>query len=183
MKDLPACSRQDIYLALSSTIKQLLPSLLLLIVMGYSGQSGGLVRPYWKLTAILVGITAVSGLASGFIYRAPIWQVLMAYFASILINALPEELLFRGLILPRLENVLDNPLYALMVSSILFNAVHIPLNILHGVSPLMAVLDIFSIAYPSAIIWGYLYLRTRSILPGVLWHAANATLGFILIGL
>lgn len=182
LKDLPAWSRQDVYLALSSTIKQLLPGLLLLIVLGYGGQGRVLLRPYWKLTVILVGITAVSGLASGFINRAPIRQVLTAYFVSILINALPEELLFRGLMLPRLEKILDNPLYALMISSILFNAVHVPLSIFNGESPLMAMLDIFSIAYPSAIIWGYLYLRTRSILPGVLWHAANATLGFILVG-
>jgi hypothetical protein len=54
-----------------------------------------------------------------------------------------------------------------------FNALHIPIQIHNGVTPLTAILGIFSIGYPTGPIWGYLYLRTRSIIPGTLWHAAN----------
>jgi len=32
----------------------------------------------------------------------------------------------------------------------------------------------------SGLIWGYLYTRTRSIVPGVLWHAANGKLRFVI---
>ena len=33
------------------------------------------------------------------------------------------------------------------------------------------------------LIWGYLYTRTRSIVPGVLCHAANGKPGFVMIDL
>jgi hypothetical protein len=32
-------------------------------------------------------------------------------------------------------------------------------------------------------LWGYLYLHTRSILSGTLWHAANGRLGFLMMDL
>jgi len=87
------------------------------------------------------------------------------------------------MLLPRLEKVFANPLNALVVSTLLFNALHLPIALRNGVSLPLAVLDIFSIGYPSGLIWGYLYLRTRSILPGVFWHAANLNLGFIMMSL
>jgi membrane protease YdiL (CAAX protease family) len=123
------------------------------------------------------------GLATGVLTRAPPVQVLTLYGVGILVNALPEELYFRGFLLPRLEKAFDNPLNGLVLSALLFNALHVPIEMSHGASPLAAVLGIVSIGYPSGLIWGYLYLRTRSILPGTLWHAANGKLGFLMMDL
>jgi membrane protease YdiL (CAAX protease family) len=109
--------------------------------------------------------------------------VLVLYGIGILVNALPEELFFRGLLLPRLERAFGDSLNALVVSALLFNALHVPIEISRGVSPLMALLGILSIGYPSGLIWGYVYLRTRSIVPGALWHAANGQLGFLMMDL
>jgi len=103
------------------------------------------------------------------------------YIIGILVNALPEELFFRGMLLPRLEEALGNSLNALVVSALLFNALHVPIEIYNGASPLAALLSVFSIGYPSGLIWGYLYLRTRSILPGIFWHTANGNLGFLMM--
>ncbi len=180
---LPEWAKQDTYIALSSTLKQLVPTILVFLLLGYRGRSMGLTRPYWKLSAMLVGITAVFGLFTGVLSRVPLTRVITLYFIGILVNALPEELFFRGMLLPRLEKVFANPLNALMVSALLFNAMHLPIAIHNGASLQTAVLDIFSIGYPSGLIWGYLYLRTRSILPGVFWHAANVNLGFVLMSL
>lgn len=180
---LPAWARQDVYIAVSSLIKQLFPTLLVFLLLGYGPRAMGLARPHWKLAAILVGITALFGLLTGFLTRAPLVQVLALYGIGIFINALPEELYFRGLLLPRLEKVFTNPLNALVVSALVFNALHLPIAISQGESPLAAFARIFSAGYPSGLIWGYLYLRTRSILPGVFWHAANDTLGFFLMSL
>jgi membrane protease YdiL (CAAX protease family) len=123
------------------------------------------------------------GLATGVLTRAPPGQVLIVYGVGILVNALPEELFFRGFLLSRLEKAFDNSLTALVVSALLFNALHVPIEISRGTSPWMALPGIVSIGYPSGLIWGYLYLRTRSILPGTLWHAANGKLGFMMIDL
>jgi len=180
---LPMWAKQETYLAISSTLKQLLPTVLVFLVLGYGGRAMGLANPHWKLTTLLVGITAVFGGLTGILTRAPLAQVIALYGIGIFVNALPEELFFRGMLLPRLEKVFSNPLNALVVSALLFNALHLPIALRNGASLPLAILDIFSIGYPSGLIWGYLYLRTRSILPGVFWHAANLNLGFIMMSL
>lgn len=180
---LPDWARQDVFIALSSTIKQLIPALLLFLVLGYGPRAMGFVCPHWKLTGILVGLTAVFGLATGYLLRAPIHQTLILYFIGFLINALPEELFFRGMLLPRLEKVFANPLNALVVSALCFNLIHVSIDLYHGQPLYMALLDVFSTSFPSGLIWGYLYLRTRSILPGMFWHASFGVLGFALMSL
>lgn len=115
------------------------------------------------------------------VLRAPLIEVLGLYGIGIFINALPEDVFFRALLLPRLERFFANPLNALVVSALLFNAIHIPIMMSNGATLLMAVLEIFSIGYPSGLSWGYLCLRTRSILPGLFWHAANGNFGYILM--
>jgi membrane protease YdiL (CAAX protease family) len=183
IRGIPDWALQEVYLAASSTIKKLVPTLLALWLLGYRCSDMGFARPHWRLTAVLVGVTAALGLATGVLTRAPPVQVLTLYGIGILVNALPEELYFRGFLLPRLEKAFDNPLNGLILSALLFNALHVPIEMSHGASPLMALLGIVSIGYPSGLIWGYLYLRTRSILPGTLWHAANGKLGFLMMDL
>ena len=183
MRGIPDWALQEVYLAASSTIKQLIPTLLALWLLGYGPGDVGLARPHWRLTALLVGITAALGLATGVLTCAPPGQVLILYCVGILVNALPEELFFRGFLLPRLEKVFEDPLNALVVSALLFNALHVPIEISRGTSPWMALLGMVSIGYPSGLIWGYLYIRTRSILPGTFWHAANGRLGFFMMDL
>jgi len=181
LKGIPAWAQRDVYIAVSSTIKQLIPTLLAFGLLGYWRSGIRLVRPYWKLSAALVGITTFFGFVTGFLASTPLNQVLALYLIGIFINALPEELFFRGFLLPRLEKVFANPLNALVVSALLFNALHIPIVIHNGASPVEAILGMFSIGYPSGLIWGYLYLRTRSIIPGMLWHASNGLLGLMLM--
>jgi membrane protease YdiL (CAAX protease family) len=183
VRGMPEWAIQEVYLAASSTIKQLIPTLLAVWLLGYGSRDVGLARPHWKLTALLVGVTAALGLATGVLTHAPPGRVLALYAAGILVNALPEELFFRGFLLPRLEKALGDPLNALVVSALLFNALHVPIELSRGASPWMALLGIVSIGYPSGLIWGYLYLRTRSILPGTFWHAANGKLGFLMMDL
>ncbi|HSL45402.1 MAG TPA: CPBP family intramembrane glutamic endopeptidase [Anaerolineales bacterium] len=180
---IPDWARNDMYSAVTSTIKQLIPTLLIFWLFGYHRADMGFARPHWKLTALLVGATAVFGLITGVLLRVPLVQVFGLYLIGILINALPEELFFRGFLLPRLEKFFADPLNALVVSALLFNAIHIPILMSNNATPLTALLGIFSIGYPSGLIWGYLYLRTRSIIPGMLWHAANGVLGFMMMSL
>ena len=177
---LPVWAGQDLYLAFSSSAKQLLPLLALALVLRISPRSLGIRSGYAKLTAVLLGLTVLFGLPFGLVTVTPLTQVIGLYLIGLFVNALPEELLFRGLLLRRLEVILRHSTNALVLSALLFNAIHIPIAIYHGTPPLIAALDVFSLLYPSGLVWGYLYLRTRSILPGVLWHAANTRLGIIL---
>ena len=181
LQAIPALFREELFWAVSTTVKQLLPALFVFALLGYGRRVMGLARPHWKLTGVLLGITAAFGLLTGVLTRAPLPEVLGLYLIGIFINALPEELFFRGMLLPRLEKMLANPLNALVISAVLFNAIHVPIEMNHGASLVEALLGVFSTDYPSGLIWGYLYLRTRSILPGMLWHAANGHFGFILM--
>lgn len=178
---LPGWIQPSVTGTVSSTIKQLIPTLLLFWIFRCGRHSMGLARPHLRLTAALVGITTAFGLLAGVLLRAPLGQVLALYATGIFINALPEELFFRGMLLPRLEKFFANPLNALVVSALLFNAMHVPLDVTQGEPLLSAVLGIFRVDYPTGLLWGYLYLRTRSILPGLFWHAANGRLGFIFL--
>ena len=182
LEAIPDWARQDVFIAISSTIKKLIPTLVVFWLLGYR-RGMGLIPPHWKITAVLVGIISIFGLFTGFLLRDPPVQILGLYLIGIFVNALPEELYFRAFLLPRLEKVLANPLNALVISALLFNALHIPIQIANGASPLTAMLGVFSTAYPSGLIWGYLYLRTRSIVPGMFWHAANGNLGFLMLSL
>jgi membrane protease YdiL (CAAX protease family) len=178
---IPDWALTDLYLAASSTVKKLIPTLLLFWLFGYTFNDMGFSRPHWRLGLLLAGLTALFGLATGILQRGPLGQVLALTLIGVFVNALPEELFFRGYLLPRLEKLCRNPLNALVISALLFNALHVPIQIHNGASPLTVILSIFSIGYPSGLIWGYLYLRTRSIVPGVLWHTANGNLGYILM--
>lgn len=171
--------------ALTSIIMLLIPTLALFLAFGYSWRRMGLKPRFWKLTALLLGITLVLGfpLRQVILYEFPIYKTLGIFFIYIFINALPEELFYRGYLLPRFENLLGNSLNALVITSILFNASHIPADIYQGMSISHALLNSFSTYCPTGLIWGYLYLRTRSIIPGVLWHTSNTILGYFLFSI
>lgn len=58
---------------------------------------------------------------------------------------------------------------------------HIPSYLIRDMSTYHVLFQLFSVVSPTGLIWGYLYLKTRSIVPGVIWHASNTILGIIFI--
>lgn len=71
-----------------------------------------------------------------------------------------EELLFRGAIQSRLQEAGMHPWLAILSSSLIFGVVHMnPAQILF--------------AFPLGIIFGWLYYRTGSLLPGIVGHLLN----------
>jgi len=86
----------------------------------------------------------------------------LALTVAVLVIGAPllEELLFRGVILPWLATFMT-PWRAVAISAVLFGAVHIPS---HGLHFLVAT------AYGAAL--GWTRVRTRSLLPCMLVHAA-----------
>lgn len=164
--------------AVYSSLLTTIPVIIIYIILGYNLKSMGLKFTNYKLVITLVLITIVLGLPFGIATRQPIFQVLSIFIVQAFVNALPEELFYRGYLLPRFEAILSNSLNALVLVSILFNMSHIPSYIFQGQSVAMAIATSLSISY-TGLIWGYLYLKTRSIVPGIAWHASNVILGLI----
>lgn len=99
--------------------------------------------------------------------RNPIGILSIALLAPIL-----EELLFRGAIQGRLQAMCKNPWIAIIIASFIFGVVHMnPAQI--------------PFAFLLGIMFGWLYFRTGSLLPGIIGHILNnsmATINMILYG-
>lgn len=168
--------------ALIVIIIELIPIIILFVLWGYGFKKMGFVFSNLSLILVLLGVTITLGLPTKILFQQPFYKTMIIFFINIFINGLPEEIIFRGYLLPRLESVLKNPINALVITSILFNMFHIPKMLAQGMNGYQALLGCFSIIFPSGLIWGYLYLKTRSIVPGVIWHTATSILGIIFIG-
>ena len=72
---IPEWALQDVFLAASSTVKQLIPTLLVLILLGYFRPKFNMSVDRWKLTAVLVAITAFFGLINGMFFQRPPLQI------------------------------------------------------------------------------------------------------------
>lgn len=164
-------------------ILELIPIIILFLILGYGFKKMGFVFTNLPLILILVGTTIIFGLPLKIFSYKPLYQPIITFFIMLFVNGLPEELIFRGYFLPRLEVVLKNPINALVIVAILFNMLHIPSYLASDLNIYQALLKSFSIVYPSGLIWGYLYLKTRSIVPGAIWHSSNTILGIIFIGI
>ena len=92
------------------------------------------------------------------------------YFIVGLLAPLSEELVFRGAILRELLKWKENPWIGIIISAMLFSLVHMnPVQMPH--------------AFLVGILLGWLYYRTDSIIPGVIWHWVNNTIAYVMYNL
>lgn len=160
---------------------ELIPIIILCLLWRHGFKEMGFVPGNFFLTAVLVAITIILGLPSKVIFQKPFYETITLFFIQIFVNGLPEELMMRGYFLPRFEAILKDPINALVIVSILFNLMHIPTYLPQGLNLSQSILLALDICSPTGLIWGYLYLKTRSIIPGIIWHTSNANLGIIFI--
>ena len=89
------------------------------------------------------------------------------YFVVGLMAPLVEELVFRGAILRALLRWKSNPWIGIVISAIMFSAVHMnPAQMPH--------------AFLIGLLLGWMYYRTDSIVPGVVYHWVNNTIAYVL---
>ena len=89
------------------------------------------------------------------------------YFVVGLLVPLAEELVFRGAILRSLLKWSSRPWVAIVISAVLFSAAHMnPAQIPHTLL--------------IGLLLGWLYYRTDSIVPGVVFHWVNNTVAYVL---
>lgn len=153
----------------------LLPVLLVAAVFRTSLSDLGLLRfPGRLVLVLLVGTWMIGTMGDSPtepLGHWPAWLLL-----GLLINAGPEELLYRSWLIPRLGGLGLRPFEAVGVSSFLFAASHVPGRMARGESLLDAA-DALTLIYPSGIVWGYLWIRTRSLWACVFWHASILVVG------
>ena len=98
------------------------------------------------------------------VMKKPIGYVVIGILAPF-----AEEVVFRGAILRKLLGMMDEKRHwvAIVLSALVFGLVH--LNIPQGIH-----------AFLIGLLLGWMYYRTRSILPGILFHWVNNSVAFIM---
>jgi len=93
-----------------------------------------------------------------------------------------EEVAFRGVILPLLSRKYKQ-IISILISGVIFGLVHAPnltFVLLSGLDPLLAV---FQVIYATLIGFsmGYMFIKTKSLLPSIIYHYLIDTVGLILM--
>jgi membrane protease YdiL (CAAX protease family) len=120
------------------------------------------------LFVIFAAITVPLGMKIGFLTWAPSLERLRALPLTLIgilcFTAWSEEFLFRGLLQNLLSKTLKNSWLGLFVAAVIFGFAHI----LHDPFPNWKYVALAAIA---GVFYGLAWMRTRSIVPGVLIHA------------
>jgi CAAX protease family protein len=124
---------------------------------------------YFAILFIVFAAVAIPlGIKIGFIHWAPSFNRLRAAPLTIIgilfFTAWPEEFLFRGLLQNLLSKTLKSPWLGLLAAAIIFGFSHIR----HAPFPNWKYVGLASIA---GVFYGLAWMRTRSLVPGVLIHA------------
>ena len=89
------------------------------------------------------------------------------YFVVGLLAPLSEEIVFRGAVLRSLLRWRENPWVGIVISALLFALIHMnPAQMPH--------------AFLIGLLLGWMYYRTDSIVPGVVYHWVNNTVAYVL---
>jgi membrane protease YdiL (CAAX protease family) len=159
----------------------LLPTLVAVATFRFQAREVGLTATPRDL--LLGGALAVIGIALGLGAIAtgghpglmwessPLPGVAAAIGLQSLVNGIPEELAYRGVIFSRLMPWLGRPGNSLAISSMVFGLSHVPSYLAAGISPGLAVaIGLFGLL--PGLLLGYVFYRTRSIWPGAIWHTS-----------
>jgi membrane protease YdiL (CAAX protease family) len=93
-----------------------------------------------------------------------------------------EEVAFRGVIIPLLSRKYKQ-IISILISGVIFGLIHAPniiFILLSGLDPLLAV---FQVIYATLIGFsmGYMFIKTKSLLPSIIYHYLIDTVGLILM--
>jgi uncharacterized protein len=124
---------------------------------------------YFAILFVVFAAVAIPiGIKIGFIHWAPSFSRLRAAPLTIIgilfFTAWPEEFLFRGLLQNLLSKTVKSPWLGLVAAAIIFGLSHIH----HAPFPNWKYVGLASIA---GVFYGLAWMRTRSLVPGVLLHA------------
>lgn len=155
----------------------LLP-LALVLLLGVGLRELGLQRGYhiWRTTALVCApliVILLVGLVQG---KVAFFALLLKFGTILLITGLPEELGFRGILMTRLIRLTGTG-WGIALSALLFGLYHFGADITNfGSTNLLIVLAGTMYAQMGGgVLNAILLLRTRSLIPGIIFHALNDT--------
>jgi membrane protease YdiL (CAAX protease family) len=166
----------------------LLPTLVAILAFRFRGADVGLAATPRDLLvgAVLAAIGIGLGLGAvaagkhpGLMWEnSPLPAVAAAIAFQSVVNGVPEELAFRGVIFSRLMPWLGRPGNSLAISSMIFGLYHVPLNVAGGNSlGLSLAIGLFGLL--PGLLLGYVFYRTRSMWPGAIWHTSFSGVGLL----
>jgi len=125
--------------------------------------TGAFVMILFKASSAMLMVQVSGQLGGGLFSESSLLVLLIMTIGA----PVSEELLFRGFGLPWLLEV-TSPARAIVLTSLVFAIVHFtPIQIL--------------LTFISGVFSGWLMLRTRSLLPSILYHVFNNGLGFLML--
>ncbi len=128
--------------------------------------------------ALGLGAIATGGHPGLMWESAPVPAVTAAILIQSLINGIPEELAYRGVIFSRLMPWLGRPGNSLAISSMVFGLSHVPSYLAAGFSLGLAVaIGLFGLL--PGLLLGYVFYRTRSMWPGAIWHTSISNVALL----
>lgn len=122
---------------------------------------GSVLPSEWMLEAMGVEVPEETAKLMELMMHTP-W----GYMAIGVLAPIAEEMVFRGAILRRLLGALNNKWLAIFVSAVVFGAIH-------------GNLPQFIHATLIGILFGWMYAKTDSIVPGIVFHWINNTVAFV----
>jgi membrane protease YdiL (CAAX protease family) len=130
--------------------------------------------------ALGLGAVAAGGHPGLMWESAPLPAVTAAIALQSLINGIPEEFAFRGVIFSRLMPWLGRPGNSLAVTTMVFGLFHVPMLVAGGESLWLAAAIGFFGLLPGLLL-GYVFYRTRSMWPGAIWHTSFSGVGLVFV--
>lgn len=133
------------------------------------------------LAAIGVGLglgAVAAGNRPGLLWQSATLPIVAATITlQSLVNGIPEELAFRGIIFGRLMPWLGRPGNSLAVSTMVFGLYHVPSLVVGSHIPFWVAVPVTLFGALPGLVFGYLFYRTRSIWPGAIWHTSVTGIG------
>ncbi|MDA8217170.1 MAG: CPBP family intramembrane metalloprotease [Dehalococcoidales bacterium] len=163
------------YSAVSDGFWIFLVPVAMFLAMGYGPAKLGLTVSHWWVALPLILIAALPTILETL--GAPVSglpTLANGALPTMLLAGLGLEFFYRGLLLSRVEAWRGRGLDALAVVGVVFALGQIPgLLATYGFDfTLVGAQTLMFAGAPTSLAWGYLYLRTRSLTPGILWHAS-----------
>jgi membrane protease YdiL (CAAX protease family) len=127
------------------------------------------------MTVLIIGCIIINAVYAGLVFKPSITFLCLALMAGI-----NEETIFRAMLIPigmRYLKGKNRALTTVIVSSVIFGPLHMT-NILVGADPVMTLIQAFMATCGGFVLAG-IYLRTGSVIPGIIAHAVYDFINFV----
>lgn len=166
------CFKNLTFEIIPKLIEQVAIPVIVLFALGYRWRAQGLAwswRAWWISAPALLALTGY-GVWLHWNSLPQFGERTVEYFFA---AGLPEEVLFRALLLTRLEAWWRNGAWALLGSSIIFGLTHLPINFFVFASRDLSEAWLTALTFQMGMgaVFAFAYQRTRNVLPLALVHA------------